>query len=100
MLVKIKKNYFLLISTSLIFYFCFNLFTGDRGLFSYYKKNNILEKLEIEEIKLTNKLQDLNLKNSLLTNNLDLDYIEILIRKKFLFGKKNETLYIIKNNEN
>ena len=100
MLVKIKKNYFLLISTSLIFYFCFNLFTGDRGLFSYYKKNNILEKLEIEEIKLTNKLQDLNLKNSLLTNNLDLDYIEILIRKKFLFGKKNETLYIIKDNEN
>jgi len=100
MLVKIKKNYFLLISTSLIFYFCFNLFTGDRGLFSYYKKNNILEKLEIEEIKLTKKLQDLNLKNSLLTNNLDLDYIEILIRKKFLFGKKNETLYIIKNNEN
>tara|TARA_B100001173_G_C15591127_1_gene380536 strand:+ start:177 stop:479 length:303 start_codon:yes stop_codon:yes gene_type:complete len=100
MLVKIKKNYFLLISTSLIFYFCFNLFTGDRGLFSYYKKNNILEKLEIEEIKLTKKLQDLNLKNSLLTNNLDLDYIEILIRKKFLFGKKNETLYIIKDNEN
>ena len=100
MLVKIKKNYFLLISTSLIFYFCFNLFTGDRGLFSYYKKNNILEKLEIEEIKLTKKLQDLNLKNSLLTNNLDLDYIEILIRKKFLFGKEDETLYIIKNNEN
>ena len=100
MLVKIKKNYFLLISTSLIFYFCFNLFTGDRGLFSYYKKNNILEKLEIEEIKLTNKLQDLNLKNSLLTDNLDLDYIEILIRKKFLFGKENEILYIIKNNEN
>jgi cell division protein DivIC len=100
MLVKIKKNYFLLISTSLIFYFCFNLFTGDRGLFSYYKKNNILGKLEIEEIRLTNKLQDLNLKNSLLTNNLDLDYIEILIRKKFLFGKENETLYIIKNNEN
>ena len=100
MLVKIKKNYFLLISTSLIFYFCFNLFTGDRGLFSYYKKNNILEKLEIEEIKLSNKLQDLNFKNSLLTNNLDLDYIEILIRKKFLFGKKNETLYLIKNNEN
>tara|TARA_B110001450_G_scaffold14483_1_gene13579 strand:+ start:320 stop:622 length:303 start_codon:yes stop_codon:yes gene_type:complete len=100
MLVKIKKNYFLLISISLIFYFCFNLFTGDRGLFSYYKKNNILEKLEIEEIRLANKLQDLNLKNSLLTDNLDLDYIEILIRKKFLFGKENETLYIIKNNEN
>ena len=100
MLSKIKKNYFLLISISLIFYFSFNLFTGDRGFFSYYKKKDILEDLQNEEIRLAYKLQDLSLKNSLLTNNLDLDYIEILIRKKFLFGKENETLYIIKNNEN
>ena len=44
--------------------------------------------------------KDLELKNSLLTDNLDLDFIEILIREKFLFGKKEETLYIIKKNEN
>ena len=37
-------------------------------------------------------------KNSLLTDNIDLDFIEILIREKFLFGKKGETTYIIKNN--
>ena len=35
-----------------------------------------------------------------LTDNLDLDYIEILIREKFLFGKEDETLYIIKKNDN
>ena len=36
-------------------------------------------------------------KNSLLSDNLDLDYVEILIREKFLYGKNGETTYIIKN---
>ena len=96
----IKKNYFLLISTFLVLYFFFNLLDGERGLFSYFKKKNVLNNLKNDEIKLTNKVQDLQFKNSLLTDNLDLDYIETLIRQKFLFGKKNETLYIISKNEN
>ena len=49
---------------------------------------------------MSNKINKLEIKNSLLTDNLDLDYIEILIRQKFLFGKNNEKIYIIKNNEN
>ena len=97
---KIKKNYFLLISTFLILYFFFNLLDGERGLFSYFKKKEILVTLQNEEIDLTNKIKDLEFKNSLLSDKLDLDYIEVLIRKKFLFGKKGETLYIIKDNEN
>ena len=97
---KLKKNYFLLISTFLLLYFFFNLLDGQRGLFSYFKKKNLLENLQNEDLKLVNKIEDLEIKNSLLTNNLDLDYIETLIRKKFLFGKKEETLYIIKNNDN
>ena len=97
---KLKKNYFLLISTFLLLYFFFNLLDGQRGLFSYFKKKNLLENLQNEELKLVNKIEDLEIKNSLLTNNLDLDYIETLIRQKFLFGKKEETLYIIKNNDN
>ena len=97
MLSKVKKNYFLLISTFLLLYFFFNLLDGQRGLFSYFKKKNLLENLQNEELELISKIKDLETKNSLLTNNLDLDYIEILIREKFLFGKKNETLYIIKN---
>ena len=56
--------------------------------------------MQNQEIKLSNQIIDLDLKNSLLTDNLDLDFIEILIRQKFLFGKKNETLYIKKNNDN
>ena len=94
---KIKKNYFLLISTFLILYFSFNLLAGERGLFSYFKKNEILITLQNEEINLKKKIKDLEFKNSLLSEKLDLDYVEILIRKKFLFGKEDETLYIIKN---
>ena len=100
MLNKIKKNYFLLISTFLILYFFFNLIDGERGLFSYFKKKEILISLQNEEVDLTNKIQDLEFKNSLLSNKLDLDYVEVLIREKFLFGKEGETLYIIKKNDN
>ena len=100
MLDKIKKNYFLLISTFLILYFFFNLLDGERGLFSYFKKQEILINLENEKANLSNKIKNLEFKNSLLSNKLDLDYVETLIREKFLFGKEGETLYIIKSNEN
>ena len=100
MLSKIKKNHFLLISTFLILYFFFNLLNGERGLFSYFKKNEILIKLQNDEINLINKIKSLEFKNSLLSDKLDLDYVETLIREKFLFGKEGETLYIIKKNDN
>ena len=96
---KIKKNYFLLISMFLIFYFFFNLLDGERGLFSYFKKKEILTSLQNDEVNLISKIKNLEFKNSLLSDKLDLDYIEILIREKFLFGKEGETLYIIKKND-
>ncbi len=100
MIEKLKKNYFLLIATFLLLYFFFNLLDGERGLISYVNKKNQLTELKLEERNLTNKTEDLEYKNSLLTYNLDLDYIETLIREKFLFGKVGETIYIIKNNDN
>jgi cell division protein FtsB len=100
MLSKIKKNYFLLISTFLILYFFFNLLDGERGLFSYLKKKEVLLDLKNEEAYLSKKIKDLEFKNSLLSSKLDLDYVETLIREKFLFGKEGETLYIIKKNDN
>ena len=100
MLNKIKKNFFLLISTFLILYFFFNLLEGERGLFSYFKKKEILISLKDKEANLTYKIKDLKFKNSLLSDKLDLDYVEILIREKFLYGKNGETLYIIKDHEN
>ena len=100
MLDKIKKNSFLLVSTFLILYFFFNLLEGERGLFSYYKKKEILINLQNEEVELISKIKNLEFKNSLLSDKLDLDYVETLIRKKFLLGKEGETLYIIKKYDN
>ena len=95
MLRLIKRNYFLLISIFLIFYFGFNLVSGDRGLFSYIEKKELLSNLKKEEISLIIKIEELDHKNSLLSDNLDLDFVETLIRERFLFGKENETIYII-----
>jgi len=100
MLQRLKKNYFLLISVFLIIYFFSNLLSGERGLISYYEKKQILNNLKNKELSLINQINDLDFKNSLLSDNLDLDYIETLIRERFLFGKKNEKIYIIENNEN
>ena len=100
MLKKLKKNYFLLISTFLILYFFFNLLSGDRGLISFFEKKQNLDNLLKQETLLIAKIKDLDFKNSLLSDNLDLDYIESLIRERFIFGKKNEQIYILRKNEN
>ena len=73
--------------------------SGERGLISYFEKKEILQNLKEKEIQLSYKIEELNFKNSLLSDNLDLDYIETLIRERFLFGKKEEKIYIIKNND-
>ena len=83
----------------MILYFSFNLVSGERGLFSYIEKKELLSNLKKKELSLINKIEDMDHKNSLLSTNLDLDYVETLIRERFLFGKKGEKIYIIKNND-
>ena len=97
MLKRLKKNCFVIISIFLILYFFFNLLSGQRGLISYFEKKQILSNLKNNENVLIAQIKDLNHKNSLLSDNLDLDYIETLIRERFIFSKKNETIYIIQN---
>ena len=97
MLQRLKKNYLLLVSTFLILYFFFNLLSGQRGLISFFEKKEILKNLKQQESLIINQISDLEFKNSLLSDNLDLDYIETLIRERLLFGKENEKIYIIKN---
>ena len=67
MLRVIKKNYFLLISVFLILYFTFNLVSGERGLFSYIEKKELLKNLKQDELKLTAKIEDIDHKNFLLS---------------------------------
>ena len=74
--------------------------SGDRCLISYFDKKQILINLQIKESKLLKNIEKLEFNNSLLSDNLDLDFVETLIRERFLFGKKNDKIYIINNNEN
>ena len=100
MLKNLKNNYFSLVSIFLILYFFFNLMSGERGLISYFDKKQILINLQFKESKLLKNIEKLEFNNSLLSDNLDLDFVETLIRERFLFGNKNDKIYIIDNNEN
>ena len=73
--------------------------SGDRGLISYFDKKQILINLQFKESKLLKNIEKLEFNNSLLSDNLDLDFVETLIRERFLFGKKNEIIYITKNDD-
>jgi len=90
----LKKNYFLLISTFFFVYIAFNLLDGERGLFSYFEKKEIQNQLIQKKNNLIAELDDVERKIILLSDNIDLDYLEILYRKKFFYGKPNEKVYL------
>ena len=96
----LKKNYFLLISTFFFVYIAFNLLDGERGLFSYFEKKEIQNQLIQKKNNLTEELNDVEKKILLLTENIDLDYLEILYREKFFYGKQNEVVYLDRTNDN
>ena len=89
-----KKNYFILISSFFFIYIVFNLLDGERGLFSYFEKKEIQNQLIQKKNNLTAELNDVEKKILLLTENIDLDYLEILYREKFFYGKLNEEVYL------
>ena len=90
----ISQKKFTLISILLFLYVILNLLDGERGLFSYYEKQNIKKILIQEKQILVEKLFFVEKKNSLLTDSVDLDYLETIYRKKFLVGKASEKVYI------
>jgi len=89
----INRNKITIISFFLFFYIILNLLDGERGLISYYEKQNIKKQLLEEKNFLTEQLTVVEKKNELLTEEIDLDYLEILYREKFMFGKPNEKIY-------
>ena len=90
----LKKNYFLLITTFFFIYIVFNFLDGERGLFSYLEKKKIYNQLIQEKDNLIAELNDVEKKIILLSDNIDLDYLEILYREKFFYGKPNEKVYL------
>jgi len=97
MINVVKKNIILVLSIILIFYFSLNLLGGNRGLFAYLDKKDQFENLLEKKLFLTNEVAKLKKINSLIDENLDNDYLEILIRDKFVIGKKGENTYIVEN---
>ena len=92
-----KKRKILFLNIFLFLYIIFNLLSGDRGLLGYFEKNKLEKHLVETKIKLTNEIKVLENKNSLLSENLNFDFIDILIRNKLMLGKKEEI--IIKIND-
>ncbi len=98
-LFRLKENLKIIILTILFLYILINLFGGQRGLFSYIEKREVLKNLQFEERQMLKKIKEIELKNTLLSEKLDYDYIDMLIRDKLMLGKKGETTYIINDNE-
>ena len=88
-----------LISVFLFLYVAFNFFDGERGFISFYEKTKLKQELTSEKKILIKKLNLAKRKNNLLTENLDLDYLATLNRKKFVVGKPNEFIYTYGKNE-
>ena len=97
MINTVKKNIILILPIILIIYFSLNLLGGNRGLFAYLDKKDQFENLLEKKLFLTNEISRLKKINSLIDGVLDKDYLEILIRDKFVVGKKGENTYIIEN---
>ena len=89
----IKQKKFTLIIIFLFLYVLINFLDGERGLISYYNKQKIKKELVQEKKLLTAQLNSIEKKNSLLTDTIDLDYLETLYRKKFMAGKPSEKIY-------
>ena len=89
----INQKKFTLITVFLFLYVLINLLDGQRGLISYYEKQKIKELLIEEKKTLSIKLAMVEKKNKLLTGKVDLDYLEMLYRQKFMLGKSNEHIY-------
>ena len=96
---RLKENLKTIILTILFLYILINLFGGQRGLFSYIEKREVLKNLQFEERQMLKKIKQIELKNTLLSEKLDYDYIDMLIRDKLMLGKKGESTYIINDNE-
>ena len=92
----LTKKKLLLLNILLTLYIATNIIGGERGLISYYEKEkkqkNLIEKKNI----LSEKLNEFEKKNKLLSTDLNLDYVETLYREKLKFGKKEEIIIRLK----
>jgi len=94
LLEKINYKKFTIVAIFMFLYVMLNLLDGERGLISYFEKLKIRDYLIQEKKILEDKLFTIEKKNNLLTDVIDLDYLEMIYRKKFMVGKANEKIYV------
>ena len=92
---NLKKKKFLLFNIFFTLYIGINFIGGERGLISYFDKKNTYEELVEENEILTNELEDLDHKISLVNKN-DPDYLDMLYRQKFNYVTKDEIIIKLK----
>ena len=90
----INRKKITLIGIFLLLYVMLNLIDGERGLISYFEKKNTITNLSEEKKILIKKLNLIEKKNNMLTGVIDLDYLEIVYRIKFMVGKKGEKILV------
>ena len=90
----INKKKFTLISIFLFLYVMLNLIDGERGIISYFEKKNLIANLSEKENMLNEKLILIEKKNNMLTDVIDLDFLETIYRQKFMVGKKEEKVFV------
>ena len=88
----INQKRFTLISVFLFLYLMLNLLDGERGLISFFEKQELKKQLIQEKKTLLSQLSFFEKRNNLLTNSIDLDYLETLYRDKFMVGKTTEKI--------
>ena len=88
----IKRKKILFLNIFLLLYILINLLDGNRGLLSYFEKKEVQKELNEKQIFLTQELEKTEYKNKLLSDNMNFDFVDILIRDKLKFGHKEEIL--------
>ena len=88
----IKRKKILFLNIFLLLYILINLLDGNRGLLSYFEKKEVQKELNEKQIFLTQELKKTEYKNKLLSDNLNFDFVDTLIRDKLKFGHKEEIL--------
>tara|TARA_Y100000590_G_scaffold441298_1_gene567775 strand:- start:827 stop:1126 length:300 start_codon:yes stop_codon:yes gene_type:complete len=93
----LKRKKLIFLNIFLFSYILINFFDGDRGFFSYLEKKNHKENLVNKKENLIKKINKIEHRNDLLSEKLNFDFLDILVREKLKFGYSEEI--IIKLNE-
>lgn len=91
-----KNKKLFLLNIFLSVYIAITLIGGERGLISYFEKKKFSNSLEKKFLKLSLNYNILEKKNKLLSEKIDLDYLDTVYREKLKLGKINETIIRLK----